>query len=263
MTTQQQDLVFFEDNTLLSPSDIASNNLHVISHVEETKATWLVNTIIENSLVGLANLVNRELRLPAASHVTIVSFLNPKSFYVNSCRKYGLDLSKSPNFHFIDCLSGLFTKHITPNTAGIPRRLFDSIHSEIEQKKGLVLLEAPEILLQATDSTADDLLFQIHRIQRAADRLIVITKVDGPLIDLSSSIPTDPVYKTTDFLVKLLHKSSMNVSLSPLATGKAQDVTGCLTVARGARFQDLKTPVAEREYVYHIARDGSVKIFYR
>ncbi|KAM9898282.1 hypothetical protein OXX69_009942, partial [Metschnikowia pulcherrima] len=67
MTTQQQDLVFFDDNTLLSDKVLGKDNhaLHVITHAEGTQPAWLINTLIESCLVGTANSVNRDLaRVP-------------------------------------------------------------------------------------------------------------------------------------------------------------------------------------------------------
>lgn len=61
----------------------------------------------------------------------------------------------------------------------------------------------------------------------------------------------------------LAHRAHAVLSLQPLATGRAADVTGTLAVARGGRAADEEgdAPVVPQTYQYHVSGDG-VKIFY-
>ncbi|KAM9937922.1 hypothetical protein OXX80_002556 [Metschnikowia pulcherrima] len=272
MTTQQQDLVFFDDNTLLSDKVLGKDNhaLHVITHAEGTQPAWLINTLIESCLVGTANSVNRDLaRVPQPrSSVTYVSFLHPSDFVYKSCRKQGLDLEKADDFLFVDCFSELFTKKIAqPQDA---MAAIEKIFAEIIQKiksqsngSSAVIVHSPELLLAATDISSNDLIYHLQQVNRACNSLVVVVNNGEALVDFESIVPADPVFKITDFYVKLHHKSSLNVNLSPLATGKAKDITGCLIVSRGALYPHENVRVLEKDYVFHVSKESTVKIFFR
>ena len=73
---------------------------------------------------------------------------------------------------------------------------------------------------------------------------------------------SNPTFKITDFITKLLFRSNLNITLEPLATGRAKDITGSIIVSKGAiPYDDLI--VEEKSYVYNITKDANVKIFYR
>lgn len=272
MSVQQQDLVYFDDNSLVSNSILeeSHNLLHIISYSEGTAPTWLVNSLVENSLVGTANTINRDLnkKVPSRALVIYVSFSQNESLVLKSCRKNGLDLENTTGFQFVDCFSQLFTKEIpNPTSAGAHiKKIFENIKQAIQKDKGekkVVIIEKVELLLAATDLTSNELNFLLLDLNRLCNLLIVVIDTSSALVNLHSVEPSDPVFKITDFYVKLHHKSSLNVSLLPLSTGKAKDITGCLAVAKGAVPPGNRLAVMEKEYVYHVTKEGSVKLFFR
>ncbi|GEQ69992.1 hypothetical protein JCM33374_g3668 [Metschnikowia sp. JCM 33374] len=272
MTTQQQDLVFFDDNSLLSDKIITPENreLHIITHAEGTQPAWLINSLIETCLIGTANSVNRDLVRTASprASVTYVSFLHPKEFVFKSCRKQGLDLECTNDFFFVDCFSELFSKQIvTPEDSKAQiDALFSGIIKQIHSNSRgshVVVVDSPELLLSATNLSSNDLIHHLQRVNQDCNSMIVVSNIDDALIDMGSVTPADPVYRITDFFVKLHHKSSLNVNLSPLSTGKAKDITGCLTVSKGALPPRASVRVLQKEYVFHVSKESNVKIFFR
>lgn len=260
--SQQQDLVF-HTNSLISDEDLDSGNhaIHVISHNPATSPAWLVTSLVENGLVGTAS-VNRELRKKIdRAGVSLVSFVHPRSFWVPLARKLGVNLDTS-NFTYMDWFSNLFTKDIPDPLQPDQQvtRLFDSLISKLDSQKlpgKVVIVESPEILLAATQLTSNELLRHLRRVAAHCSLLFVVVSTQEPLTSVSGT-SEDPVTRITDFYVKLHHMSSLNVHVQPLPTGRAKDITGSVTVARGAVIGN----VLEKEYIYHLSKD-TVKLYYR
>ncbi|KAK6456708.1 uncharacterized protein RJT20DRAFT_134018 [Scheffersomyces xylosifermentans] len=275
-TGQNQDLTIFKDNSLLSDAILSSESslLSTITYVQGTSPQWLINSLIENALQGTAALVNNDLnqKIRNRSEVEFVSFLHPLDYYVKNCKKNGLDLTHSPGFTFIDYFSQLFTENIKDTTSSKKEisKMFDDITKKLKisnNKKKVVFIELPEVLLQATDFTSDGLLAEILKVNRLCRQLFIISAKDHiKSFNLDSSIPQDPVFKTTDFLVKLFHRSHYNISLSPLSTGRASDITGSLTISKGSLPVDSvvdRLVINEKEYIYHITKDSNIRLFFR
>ncbi|EGW30730.1 uncharacterized protein SPAPADRAFT_141731 [Spathaspora passalidarum NRRL Y-27907] len=264
----QQDLIFFTDNSLI-PSDVLSSQasyLSIITHVQGTSPTWLINSLIETALMGTASVVNSDLkRIPKRSNVLVASFSHPHEFYVRNCKKNGLDLSSNPQFEFVDCFSTLFTELVSkPSDAKRDvDALFDKIVKRVTNPNMAVFIEAPETLLYATNISSSDLLFNLTKINKNCRQLYVISSKDYPqYVDFDTTNPQDVSFKTTDFLVKLHHRSSLNITLEPLSTGRAKDITGSITISRGSiPYETVK--VNEREYIYHVTKDSNVKLYFR
>lgn len=266
---QIQDLILFDDNSLILDSILTSSSsyLSLISHLQGTSPIWLTNSLIENSLNGTAILVNKDLthKVSNRADVFFISFVKPKDFYVKACKKNGIDLSNIKSFNFIDCFSDLFTKqiHNPANASALMQTLFESIISKIEKSKSaIVFIESPELLLFSTNIESSQLLTYLNRMNRLCRQLFVIVSQDQPLIDWSITNKHDPIFKFSDFLAKLYHRSSLNINLLPLSTGRAKDITGCLTISKGSIPYD-KLKVSEKEYVYYVSKESSVKLFFR
>lgn len=267
---QNQDLVFHNDGSLTSDSVLNSldSYLSIISHTQGTSPAWLLNSLIENALIGTASLVNTDLKKTIKrSHVYVISFLHLEDFFISNCKRNGLDLSLVPNFTFIDCFTNLFSDISTPQNASEQvKKLFDlKILPQIKQdQKNVILVEFPEFLLSSTSITSNELLGHLSKVNKACQQMYTVVSQDSQVVDLSASNPLDPVYKTTDFLVKLYHRSFININLKPLPTGRAKDITGCLTISRGTHPYNVGSlVVTEREYIYLVTKEGSVKLFFR
>lgn len=261
----KQDLVFFKDNTLIPDVILQSESLYlsVISQVQGTSAAWLVNSLLENALIGTAGSINNDLKkVPNRSKVSFVSFRNNAEFYYRNGKKNGLDLEKLKNFTYLDYFSDLFTTTIKNPANAIKEvnLLFDKIIQSIQAD--VIFLEAPELLLLATNINANELLFNITRLNKSCKQLFVIASQDSPqFVDTNATNPQDPAFKVTEFLTKLYHRSQLNIQLKPLVTGRADDISGSLSVSNGSIGYDFGR-VLENEYIYHITKDA-VKIFFR
>lgn len=267
MTSQQQDLAIYDDGTLVDKGLFQkfSHSVHIVSHVEGTKPSWLVNSMMETLLAGTANLVNRDLpQSPAWASVTYISFLTNRDSLVKSCRRQGLDLDSVPQFKFIDCFTNLFEKISNPNDPAQVKGFLESISKQVRAaENSVVFLDGPEFLLAATCLDANTLLSHILKLSLHCNLLVAVVNADTAILDLGASAPSDPVFKITDFFVKLHHKSSLNINIRPLATGKAKDITGCLSVSRGALSSDHKVSIIEKEYVFQVSKEAGVKLYYR
>lgn len=269
MSSQQQDLIFFADGTLLS-NKLAINTafLSIISHHDGTAPMWLATALVENCLVGTANLVNRDLKpFEDDCSVVFVSFLHSKEFFEKSCRKLALDIGTLPRFKYLDYSQTLFTSDLQNllNNKSQISQLFEKILKELKgmnTSKKVVFLEAPELLLTATDTHSTDLLSGIRGLLDQAT-IVPILNIHPSIVDFSANIPQDPTFRVTDFYVKLYHMSSMNISLQPLSTGKAKDITGSLTVTRGAVPCGRSVDIVEREYVFHVNKDAKAQLYFR
>lgn len=265
MSSQQQDLIFFADGTLLS-NHLASRTpwLSIISHHDGTAPMWLATALVENCLVGTANLVNRDLKpFDDDCSVTFVSFLHSREFFEKSCRKLAVDIGTLPKFTYLDFSQSLFTSDL-PKGGNISL-LFEKISTSMlcaKASKRVVFLEAPELLLTATELPSTDLLLGIKRLLEHAS-VIPILNVHPSLVDLGVSFSQDHKFRITDFYVKLHHMSSMNISLQPLSTGKAKDITGSLTVTRGSVPCRCDSDIVEREYVFQVNKDAKAQLYYR
>ncbi|ODV77768.1 uncharacterized protein CANTADRAFT_22891 [Suhomyces tanzawaensis NRRL Y-17324] len=276
MSNQQQDLIFFQDNSLLSEEIITSESsvLSVISHVQGTSPSWLLNSLIENGLNGTATLINNDLNKKRSNRAEVffVSFLHSKDFYIQNCKKNGLDLGHFTNFHFIDCFTNLFTKYIKDfkeSSRGVSE-IFGQIEKQVEAVGGtrkIVFIEGLELLLLSNAGKANDLLSHILKLNRKCRHLLVVSAQDSPqIVKLHANTTQDPAFEVSDFLVKLYHRSQLNINLQPLATGRANDITGSLTISRGSVPVESIIPglrVVENEYIYHVTKDASIKLFYR
>ena len=257
-----QTLEFHKDGSLISPAILESANLFlsIITQAPETSASWLVNHLVENALQGTSSLGHNLTRIPNRAEVFYISFMHSQDFYVTNCKKNGMDLLAAKNFHFVDCFSELFLKLIpNPSSAdGSVDDLFSDIKKKISAVSGpvVVFLEAPEFLLSSTTISTNFLLAQIAKINKVVQEVIVVV---NPVPEYQIVDVDDPAFKATDFLNKLYYKSFLNVSLSPLPTGRAKDITGRLAITRGI----IQSDVVEREYVYLLSKEGSIRLMYR
>lgn len=269
MSSQQQDLVFFTDGSLLSIQEPSkSSQLHIISYRDGTAPMWLVTSLVENCLVGTANQVNRDLKPKAQdTSVLYVSFLNSEDSFKKACRKQAVDIDSLSCFEYLDYSTSLFTTEFvaSSNTSNQCEKLFEKIASKLKTKttlKKVVFIDSPELLLAATDLPSNELLAGIQKLNELAT-VIPIMNVHASYYDLELTNAQDPSFRLSDFYVKLLHRSSVNIHLQPLSTGKAKDITGSLTVTRGALPVSSNLEVLEKEYVFQVTKDASAKLFFR
>jgi elongator complex protein 6 len=236
----------------------------VISHIQGTSPGWLVNILVENALFGtcVINHDNSQAKIPKAD-VVLISFLQDFKFYERDLKRNGVEVKDLKNFHFIDCFTDLFNK--IGDVASIDK-LFTQISaqvSHIHSNSKVIIIEGIEFLLSATNITSIQLLNQINKLHKLSSSLLIVSAVDKELIDTQGyADKSTPEFKTLDFLIRLLHRAQLNVSLRPLETGRANDITGTLTISKGTiPYESL--PILETEYLFHVSKDQNTKLFYR
>lgn len=272
-SNQEQDLVLFKDNSIISDTILGSSNsyLSTIAYVEGTQPTWLLNSLIENGLCGTGTLVNKDLKVQKSrgTEVVYISFSNNLEFFTKACKKNGLDLARERNFKFIDCFTDLFIKHITNPEDGVPqvKKLFEDIHNQISKStntKRIVFIENPEYLLAATTLSSIDLSNLLVKLNRMCSILFVVSCHTFPqVVDTNVSDPHDPVFKTSDFLTKLHQRTHLNIYVEPLTTGRAKDITGILTVSKGSIPFERGITIDEKSYTYNLSKESNIKLFFR
>lgn len=260
MSRPKQDLVFYDDSSIISERLLKSNHSHlsIISHTQGTGPLWLVNSILEEAIT-----VRR-------AEVVFISFSHPEEFYIKHCKKNGLELSSQKNFHYIDYFTNLFTDIIKNPTDLLidVQRLFQKISDKVQQIKSsniIIFIEDPLILLQGTTLSAEKLLVYLFHLNKLCRNLYFITPQDSSTIfDMSSTNPADPLFKNTEFLLKLYHRSQLNIHIKPLETGRANDITGSLTISRGVLDYAIENlNVKEQEYIFNLSRDSNFSLFFR
>ncbi|KAH3663312.1 hypothetical protein OGAPHI_005302 [Ogataea philodendri] len=244
---QQQDLVVFEDHSIVPRSSSEYHYLTLILFNSATRPTWLVTALVENSLFGTCYLNKSPISRRSSTPVVLASLNTAESTYRKQLARLKGDLAE---FKYVDLLSNY-------------SNWFEMLSAQIDQlaKKGKpnVFLENPEFLLFLSDTKVDTLLLQLQKLN-AKCNLFLISSNDESLLEYSE-IPDDLATIHTSFLTKLVHRSNLLMSLRPLKTGRAVDVTGELTICRG--LIDSPQKVAEKEYLYLVNKEGTVKLFYR
>lgn len=270
---QEQDLVFFRDNSIISDAVLESGNsyLSTIAYIEGTQPTWLVNSLIENGLCGTGSLVNKDLKASRtrATEVVCISFSNNLEFFSKGCKKNGLDLTRERNFKFIDCFTDLFTKLITNpgNSTTEVKALFENIYTQIKKSpntKRIIFIENPEFLLAATSISSIELSNYLLKLNRLCSLMFVISCHTFPqIVDTTVNDPHDPVFKTSDFLTKLHQRTHLNIYVEPLTTGRAKDITGIITISKGSIPFEPKIIIDEKSYTYNLTKESNIKLYFR
>lgn len=272
-TSQEQDLVFYNDGTLVSEVILNScdSYLSLILHLQGTSPQWLLYSLIENSLVGTAGTVNNDLnrKIPNRSEVFCISFLNSYEHFLKNCKKNGLDLATTSNFKFFNFFDDLFTRRITKtlDCSAEVEKLFEEVSNEMKKSatnRKILFVEGAEILLSATTLQSNDLLKHIFRLGQACRQTFIISRNDSPQVfDIASEYRSSPVYQCTDFLSRVCHQAQLIINLMPLATGRSEDVTGSITVCKGLLpiFDDCLR-VQEERFLYRVTKESNVKLYY-
>ncbi|ODQ68594.1 hypothetical protein NADFUDRAFT_49232 [Nadsonia fulvescens var. elongata DSM 6958] len=259
------ELSFFQVSPSLIPS---KGNIILTTSTLEVSPIWLIHHIIQQTI----NSDNKR-------KIVLVSLLQDKEFHEKQLRKFGIEL-KNPKYssklQILDNFSNLDLNQNLKCPSSFLTQLARNISSDHADNDGpIVLIENLDFLLTAASVTASDLLYFITDLQFSGASTLLFCNADVPLImhDQTSSSGQPPIVdEQGQFLFQLLHRSVITISLRPLKTGRADDITGVLRVSNGGKplnyaKSDL-TPsstdrVLEKEYLYLLNSDTSIRLFYR
>ncbi|RWA09168.1 hypothetical protein EKO27_g5928 [Xylaria grammica] len=199
--------------------------------------------------------------------VVFVSFLRDYAFWKDGSKRLGLDLDvagKRGSFIFVDGLSGLFTQS---SDAGRRQPVADS--------------SGRRVLLAATTDhlrrTLEDAVAHAQALNPETQVVLVIDQPDVLLATGGDTISGQGLRSTilglregtslekehSSLALSLAHDAQLVMSLRILETGTAKDVSGVLRVTPGGDEETSSTPVEDRELLYFIRGDGSVRVFER
>ncbi|KAI0462791.1 hypothetical protein LJB42_003592 [Komagataella kurtzmanii] len=271
MSHQAQDFSLFRSGEVIPQALTDSKTFRscfTYTDTQGTSSSWLTTCFVENLIFGTCN-INKDansfktskfsLKNPR-SRVVIVSFLHGISFYNKTWVKYlGVESSfqGDENLSFFDL-----------STAEAPvDKLFKPVIAALKSSAlpCTLILDHPELYFLTNQCSINEFMSQISYINSLAN-VLVSTFADANLIDLNETDSSTITHRQTEFLTKLYHRSQGILSLRPLETGRADDVTGTMTVSKGSiSFEDeaKNLEINEQQYLYLVNKEGSVKVFFR
>ncbi|QLQ77776.1 hypothetical protein HG537_0A00230 [Torulaspora globosa] len=255
-SVQTQELVIFSDNSVVSKelSSGEGHNLITITSSPSNSPFWLINALVESKITGGASSQHVQRGTPSDLPVTIGSFIHNGRQFTDVLKKAKIDAN---SYRVIDLLTDFVVKNIGKPRSKVLSELLDAF---TEVPSSMIVLEQPEILLTLLEGLTSD---ELHRkfilpLMAKCGILLISTNVcyslDG---DNRDSV------QLARFASGCLYKSLAVLSLRPLETGRAKDVTGSLRITRGgASSTHISCHVVENEYLYLCQRDNT-KLFYR
>ncbi|CCF60049.1 hypothetical protein KAFR_0I02700 [Kazachstania africana CBS 2517] len=263
-TVQRQDLTIFNDQTVLSRALLSgtSHDMMLVSSTMSTQPVWLLNALAESFLFGKTTSINsssdnsRHSHENSSRHVVIGSFINDSKFYTNSLQRLKIH---STLYTVVDLMTDFVVKNHDKPRSKLLGLLVERFTSP--EMNSMIIIDQPEILLSLIEGLTCDELFKyfISPLSKRCNIFVVSTSTEQFQDHDFEPESTEFVR----FITKCLYKSIVQLSLNPLETGRAKDVTGSLRIARGGQLTNhLSVHVVENEYLYLNERE-SIKLFYR
>ncbi|KAG9852530.1 hypothetical protein KCU98_g3453, partial [Aureobasidium melanogenum] len=149
-----------------------------------------------------------------------------------------------------------------------------SLSSAHPARKIHLILDAPTLLLStASTPSASSLSSLLLSLRSLVSTTTLVLEADFPFVsaalpDLNHN-PTPLEAAHAAFVVQQAHVSKWVLSLRPLDTGKARDVSGVVRVCRGGAWDDdveddtKEQERKELEALYFVQNDGGVRVFER
>ncbi|KAI1343304.1 hypothetical protein F5Y15DRAFT_230353 [Xylariaceae sp. FL0016] len=211
--------------------------------------------------------------------VVLVSFLRDHAFWKDGAKRLGLDLETAAtrgSFVFVDGLTSLYgTSSATPplTTANVlttsslshVRAALEHAIAQVQksspQLPTVLIVDQPDLLLAASaDITSQALQDMLLDMREKVHSSIVTVSADEPLI---SSQATSLEKEHASLTLSLAHDAYLIMSLRMLDTGTAKDVSGVLQVTPGKDIDHEHMSTEERELLYLVGGDGTVRVFER
>ena len=207
-----------------------------------------------------------------AKRVVLVSWLRNTTWWNDSGRKLGLDISR---IKIIDALSmslGLSTTDLVAidsvekTILGALSSSSDSLSlraNDATSDSVILVLDGIDLLLAANAFSALSINDMILGIREHVHATVLTASADGPLMH-GSTTPLDS--KHAAFLMGMVHQADLVMSVRELGTGVAKDVSGVMRVTKGTGVwvEEMKSNERqEREFLFFVGGDGRAKIFER
>lgn len=264
-TVAFQDVSFFENGTVFSDTPAVS----LVTSTYEVTPSWLVHSLI--SLVlgrpKTNNKITPSAQSPPPQHVVLISLVDRSTLYNRALLKNGIDLNRKKQalpgepaaFTWID-----LSVHLDSD--------FATLKSEIETRIGktqpestLIIFENPDLLLPLAMATPPAVLELCGFLQTRCTNLYLLVNADAELLTQAQTSAGDgagTLLETgqTALVLGLLYRSTLSIAVRPLSTGRANDVSGVLSISKGPASTDSK--VVEDSFQFFVSGDG-VKLFYR
>lgn len=240
-----QDLAFYSNGSVFGKSSVA-----LVTSTYEVVPTWLVYSLL--------SLVLGKKKAKGPDNIVLISFLDRSQFYHRALLKAGIDLNRkkapvcgSAPYTYID-----LSKILTEDLAVLESTIKNSIKSMPEST--CIIFESLDMLLPLGRSSNEVLNFSSN-LQKLASNVFFFCQADEELLNDSADHNNLRVAQNA-CLLGLLYKSKLSLAVRPLSTGRANDVTGTLTISKGPLCTD--DSVIEDSYQYLVTND-TVKLFYR
>ncbi|CAD0087983.1 unnamed protein product [Aureobasidium vineae] len=149
-----------------------------------------------------------------------------------------------------------------------------SISTAHPTRKIHLILDAPTLLLSTSPTpSASALSSLLLSLRSLVSTTTLVLEADSPFLSAAladtNHNPTPLEAAHAAFVVQQAHISKWVLSLRPLDTGKARDVSGVIRVSRGGAWDDdveeddEKDQRKELEALYFVQNDGGVRVFER
>ncbi|KAF4984288.1 hypothetical protein FZEAL_500 [Fusarium zealandicum] len=206
--------------------------------------------------------------------VVLVSFMRDGAFWREGATKLGLDLdtlSRAGRFTFVDGLTGLYGNDPSTarpsarkervlkstNLADVKREIEGAI-ADLNTSRKVLIIDQLDALLAITDESTTSLALQNLTLS-------LRSLVHSALLALSADTPLIAAQATTlerehaSLATSTAHTADAVLALRMLDTGTARDVSGVVRIT-GPGVESMG---GVAEFLYHVAGDGSVKVFER
>lgn len=271
----KQDLVLFSNQSCI---DDAANGIWLINSMLATQPIWLINAIVETVIKGVPNSINasKNLKQPVGfntgNNVTLCSFIHKLNYYQTPLTKItNIDQNQ---IKIIDFMSNYMKdKNFTINDTSSLNKLekLKKIVDYFPTFSNMIILDHPELLISLFGCSSMEIWNGLIRpLGLKCDKLLLSNSIEWFNLDLNDPINSNNLesIETTElnkFLLNCLHQCVINLTIKPLSTGFAKDISGTLTITRGGQPLDLPVGsnlhIVENEYLY-LTEKESTKLFY-
>ena len=178
-------------------------------------------------------------------------------------------LEQQRRFSFVDCLNSNDVSSESDALASSEKTISDAITKiSGEDRQVLLILDNPDVLLATGLATAHRLTHFIMKLRTLVHATVISCSADAPFISAArehTALPLDA--ELAAFIAQQAHAARYVLSVRPLDTGAAKDISGVLRVTRGGGVYDSddaeKGEIRDMEALYLVQRDGNAKVFGR